>query len=406
MSDQGTRGGEAGLYDENMLARDLDLALTTPTLDTRPGASYSEARLDYGMSCSIESTGGDRLWLAWFGGGDGPSAFLMLSYSDDRGDSWSDPVTVVDPEDGQLLKRRCLVAVLWRDPTGRLWLFFDAGMDQFDGRNGVWATVCADAGARTPTWSVPQRIWHGAALQKPTALSNGEWILPISLWQRHDILNPGLAHLFADLDPLRGAHVLASTDSGQTWTRRGHVTFDHPTFDEHMIVERADGDLWMLARSNAGPQESFSGDGGRTWTPPRRALIQTVSARHHLRRLPSGRVLLVKNGAQLQRAPRTRTDLTAFLSDDDGRRWTSGLILDRRSPVTYPDAAVLGDGTIVVAYDYDRDNTGDILIARFTEDDIRAGEFASPDSYTGRVAKRARRSPAYSGGPRYAEPRH
>ena len=50
-----------------------------------------------------------------------------------------------------------------------------------------------------------------------------------------------------DLDPLRMANVFASTDQGKTWTRRGGVVFPETQFNEHMIVERKDGSLWMCA---------------------------------------------------------------------------------------------------------------------------------------------------------------
>ena len=40
-------------------------------------------------------------------------------------------------------------------------------------------------------------------------------------------------------------------------------------FDEHMMVELKDGRLWMLARTKGQPHESFSSDGGKTWSERR-----------------------------------------------------------------------------------------------------------------------------------------
>ena len=77
-----------------------------------------------------------------------------------------------------------LVGNLWTDPLGRLWLIFDQSMDMFDGRAVVWVALWENPDAEQPTWSAPRRLWHGVTLNKPTVLSNGEWMLPISLDQR------------------------------------------------------------------------------------------------------------------------------------------------------------------------------------------------------------------------------
>src|SRR4029077_18565569 len=101
---------------------------------------------------------------------------------------------------------------------------------------------------------------------------------------------------FRDLDPLRGANVFVSNDRGATWERRGSVRFPNPEWHEHMVVERKDGSLWMLARTTKGLMQSTSQDGGRAWAEPPVPAIQHPAARFHIRRLMSGRLLLVKHG--------------------------------------------------------------------------------------------------------------
>ncbi len=242
-----------------------DHALVPPVVNTSPLPEYDYDKLDYGMTIGIERTPGGRLWACWVAGGDSPDAFFVLATSDDDGETWSSPRVVLDSHDPQLPeKRSILVGNLWTDPKGRLWLFFDQSMDMFDGRAGVWATVCENPDADAPTWSEPRRIWHGVTLNKPTVLSTGEWMLPISLDQR-----PGFRRFrgcFSNLDPLRGANVFVSTDEGATWERRGVRTFPKPNWHEHMIVEKKDGSLWMLARTGNGIMESASTDGGATAT--------------------------------------------------------------------------------------------------------------------------------------------
>lgn len=49
-------------------------------------------------------------------------------------------------------------------------------------------------------------------------------------------------------------------------------------------------------------------------------------------------------------------------------------MLDERDDVTYPDGAQAADGTIHIVYDRQRTPFGEVLMATFTEEDIRAGK--------------------------------
>ncbi len=357
-----------------------DHALVPPVVNTSPLPEYDYDQLDYGMTIGIERTPGGRLWACWVAGGDSPDAFFVLASSDDDGETWSSPRVVVDAhQDGLGAKRSVLVGNLWTDPRGRLWLIFDQSMDMFDGRAGVWGTVCKNPDADEPVWSKPRRIWHGVTLNKPTVLSTGEWMLPISLDQRSGFRE--FRGCFRELDPLRGANVFVSTDEGETWERRGVRTFPNPDWHEHMIVERMDQSLWMLARTRNGIMESESTDAGRTWSEPVLSKIKHPVARFHIRRLASNRLLLVKHGATID-SHKGRSLLTAWLSDDDGKTWRGGLMLDERTGVSYPDGFQAPDGTIYISWDRNRSRDGEILMARFTEDDILAQAFKGPKSKT------------------------
>jgi len=347
-----------------------DHALVPPTLNTSPLPDYDYDKLDYGMTIGIERTPGGRLWACWVAGGDSPEAFFVLATSDDDGETWSKPRLVVDTHDESLpAERSVLVGNLWTDPLGRLWLIFDQSIDMFDGRAGVWVAICENPDAEQPSWSQPRRIWHGVTLNKPTVLSTGEWMLPISLDQR-----PGFRKFegcFQELDPLRGANVFVSKDRGATWQRRGCVKFPHPDWHEHMIVERKDGTLWMLARTAKGMMQSTSSDGGKTWSEPRFPNIKHPAARFHIRRLASGRILLIKHGQRIDKHE-GRSQLTAWLSEDEGKSWQGGLMLDERRGISYPDGFQAPDGTIYISYDRNRARDGEILLARFTEKDVLA----------------------------------
>jgi len=370
---------EMRAYELDVMRRVADLALIPPRLNTSPLPDYDYDRLDYGMTIGIERTPKGRLWACWVAGGDSPKAFFVLATSDDDGQSWSKPRVVVDAHSKHLpMDRSVLVGNLWTDPLGRLWLIFDQSMDMFDGRAGVWAAICGNPDADQPAWSAPRRIWHGVALNKPTVLSTGEWMLPVSLDQREGF-GP-FQGLFKELDPYRGANVFVSTDQGATWQRRGAAVFPNPDWHEHMIVERRDGTLWMLARTAKGIMQTTSSDGGRTWAAPSEPPgLRHPNARFHVRRLASGRLLLVKHGDAVD-AHQGRVKLSAWLSPDDGRSWRGGLILDERKGVSYPDGFQAPDGTIYISYDRNRATDGEILLARFTEQDVLAKKLVGPRS--------------------------
>ncbi|WP_419192617.1 sialidase family protein [Kolteria novifilia] len=365
-------------FEIEVMEKIADLALIPPEPNTSPLPKYDYDQLDYGMTIGIARTPGGRLWACWVAGGDSPAAYFVLATSDDNGETWSKPRLVLDSHSKKLPRpRSILVGNLWTDPEGRLWLFFDQSMDMFDGRAGVWATVCSNPDSDTPTWSRPRRLWHGVTLNKPTILSSGEWMLPISLDQRGGF-GP-FKGCFSKLDPHRGANVFVSGDKGDTWQRRGKATFPNPDWHEHMVVERNDGSLWMLARTRKGIMESTSTDGGQSWTTPVASRIKHPNARFHIRRLRSGRLLLIKHGDKID-SHQGRVKLSAWLSDDDGKSWKGGLVLDERKGISYPDGFQAEDGTIYISYDRNRATDGEILLARFTEDDVLAGKLVAPNS--------------------------
>ncbi len=243
------------------------------------------------MIIGMDRTPKGRIWGCWTGTGDKKDGYFLLATSDDDGATWSKPQLAVGArtEVSQKLSG-ALVGNLWTDPKGRLWLFFDQQLGDPQKRITNWFMRCDNPDAAEPVWSEPVMFAEGCTLNKPTVLKNGDWLLPVSDWHQ------------------KTARVFASTDEGATWKERGSLQFPDWEFDEHMTVELKDGRLWMLARTKGQPHESFSTDGGKTWSEPKQAAtVQNVNARFFLRRLKSGRILLVKNGAPTERLQSART---------------------------------------------------------------------------------------------------
>lgn len=198
-------------------------------------------------------------------------------------------------------------------------------MTYYDGRSGNWYSVCENPDSDNPTWTEPVYLGIGCTLQKPTVMSTGEWVLPVSLWPRsrmNILLEKGwkenpLKGAHPELDNQRGAHIMVSTDQGKTWKFRGMVKFPSPSFDEHLTIEKKDGTWWMTARTGVGIWQSFSTDKGFTWTEPE-SYQPHVNSRHFIMRLSSGNLLLVRHGMTDEKLP-SRSHLRAFISTDDGK---------------------------------------------------------------------------------------
>jgi predicted neuraminidase len=333
-----------------------------------------------------------RLWATWYAGpsgGEDENNYVVLATSGDGGASW-DEVLVVDPDGPGPL--RAFDPQVWVDPGGTLWFFVaiadDGVVEAHDGTTvelkgkdnaQTWAIIAEDGNDAATTWAAPRHIAPGVMLGKPTVLKNGEWLLPISDW---------LARVNKDPEA-KSAGVYVSDDGGESFKLRGAalVPVEARNFDEHMIVERLDRSLWMLVRTH--PQfsdsigECVSTDGGATWSEVRPSHIKQSPARFFITRLQSGSLLLVKHGyidERLRRPPHERRDLRAFISDDDGKTWIGGLMLDEREQVSYPDGQQAEDGTIYITYDHMRRRDRAIRMAVFTEEDVRAGELVSGSS--------------------------
>jgi len=52
-------------------------------------------------------------------------------------------------------------------------------------------------------------------------------------------------------------------------------------------------------------------------------------------------------------------------------------MLDERTGVSYPDGFQAPDGTIEIIYDHNRAKDREILMAKFTEEDVLAGKIVS-----------------------------
>lgn len=284
-------------------------------------------------------------------------------------------------------KFRCFDPVLWLDPLGRLWFIWNKTPGE-----EVWAAICEEPDAPELVWGEEFCIGRGVMMNKPVVLSTGEWLFPIALWKL-DIAR----HLRASglrPDDVAGSYVYKTVDNGRTFEKIGGADVRDRSFDEHMVVELQNGVLKMLVRTNYGIGVSCSYDRGRTWSRGEDSGLGGPCTRFFISRLRSGRILLINHVHFTG-----RNNLTALLSDDDGRTFPHALLLDGRNDVSYPDAVECADGSIHITYDRERGGfkssmrevyacAREILTAKITERDILSGALVSDGSYLKNVACR------------------
>lgn len=277
--------------------------------------------------------------------------------------------------------------VLWIDPLDRLWFIWNVMPGE-----QVMASVCPDPDADTLAWGEPFEIGRGIMMNKPVVLSTGEWLFPIAIWQL-DIYNEFRRSALRE-DDVAGSYVYKTSDRGKTFQRLGMANNRKRSFDEHMVYEQNNGVLRMLVRTTYGIGAACSYDRGKNWSKGENSGLGGPCSRFYIGRLRSGRLMLINHHNF-----KGRNNLTAFLSDDDGKTFPHSLLLDGRSQVSYPDAMEAADGFIYITYDRERGcfknslaeacaDAREILTCRITEEDILAGKLTTEGSFLQNVVSK------------------
>lgn len=159
--------------------------------------------------------------------------------------------------------------------------------------------------------------------------------------------------------------VIYSDDAGQNW-KRGDIVCNHPepllNPSETAAAQLADGRVLLNIRSESKDHRralSVSKDGATAWTVPtfQHDLPEPICM-GSLLALPRGELLF----ANPDSPGRARTNLTIYLSRDQGRSWPVKKSLES-GPSAYSDLAVASDGTVLCFYENNSEKT--LTLARF-----------------------------------------
>lgn len=233
-------------------------------------------------------------------------------------------------------------------------------------KGGLWSIRSTNGGR---TWTDRQQISDKIVGHPPEAMvetRHGTIVAPVQYYER----SPGRNVL----------QMYVSTDEGKTWIPgqiidlggRGH----HDGAMEPTLVELQDGRLWMLIRTTWDRfWEAYSDDGGFTWHSIGPSRIQASASPGTLKRLASGRLVLVwntlypegkndypRNRGQIINGTRPvyneqwsvtaasyhRDEIAIAVSEDDGVTWTRPLVIARKEGdwLAYPRVFEIIDGEL------------------------------------------------------------
>jgi len=140
-----------------------------------------------------------------------------------------------------------------------------------------------------------------------------------------------------------GSYLLITADNSDSWTDSATVPKggSQPT-----VIQRDDGSLLALMRSEPAILQSESADLGATWTPAVRTPLKCPDAGIAMVRLKSGSLLLVHNDSTFSRTP-----LVVERSTDAGATWKRAASLETDpGEYSYPCIIQTADGRIHVTY--------------------------------------------------------
>lgn len=344
---------------------------------------YSYHRIWQGIPGIVHTKGG-RTFISLYSGDvkETYGNFCVLLKSDSDTD-FGEPIAAAK-KDGNF---RCFDPVLWLDPLDRLWFIWNVMPGE-----QVYAAICENPDADELVWGEEFYIGRGVMMNKPIVLSSGEWLFPIAVWKTD--IYPEMRKSALLKDERAGSYVYKTSDNGRSFVCLGMADIRNRSFDEHMVLELKNGVLMMLVRTNYGIGVCYSYNQGKNWSTGEDSKLGGPCSRFHICRLRSGRILLLNHTNFTG-----RNNLTALLSDDDGKTFPYSLMLDERSSVSYPDAMEADDGYIYITYDRDRGCfknsleeayacAREVLTAKITEEDILNGKLVSKDGFLKNVVSK------------------
>jgi len=200
------------------------------------------------------------------------------------------------------------------------------------------------------TWTEEQLLAHNfTGKNKPIRLGDETLLSPLTYW--------GKIALTCNRKRLLCAVAIAN-DFDDHWDT---ISFIEDTLEvgciQPTLTLLSDGTVLALLRSWSGKIcESRSNDGGRSWTPIKKTVLNNPCSGIDMVRLKSGEIVLAYNNSTCASGkPGPRTPLSIAVSRDEGTTWSSPLnIEDGPGEYSYPSIIQTKDGDIHITYTWRR----------------------------------------------------
>jgi predicted neuraminidase len=326
------------------------IAVAAPPADDRSTVSqngylsadfvYEKAPFPSCHASTIVELPGKHLLAAWFGGTDEGEPDVGIWISRHDGANWSPPVEVANGVEAPDRRFPCWNPVLYRDPQGSLVLFYKVGPNP-----SRWWGLLKRSADEGRTWSAAERLPDGILgpiKNKPVLLKGGNLLCGSST--EHDGWR---------------VHLESTRDLGKTWEKTEPLNDGRELgLIQPTIFTHAGGKLQILCRSRQKQiVESWSEDGGRTWTPPQKSALVNPNSGIDGVTLQDGRALLVYN-----HTPQGRSPLNVAVSAD-GKSWRAALVLeDTPGEFSYPAVVQAADQRVHITYTWNRKKIRHVVV--------------------------------------------
>lgn len=299
--------------------------------------------------------------------GDWAPASLAGILSEDEGERWSEPTTLISCDDlkPQIETDNLMSVSLLRMQNGDIGMFYLAKelpnyrplLSRSSDEGKTWYS-------RTEIVPANRQAHYVINNDRVERLASGRLLFPVAMHRAgRDPERPGLAGLYSDQRGL--IHYFYSDDDGVTW----HESPDRTTLgfagseselQEPGLIQLKNGVVWAYFRTDRMYQyQSFSIDNGLHWTACEPSRFTSPCSPMKVARRPDTGVLYSVwnpipnyNGRQLGPTSMGRTPLVYAMSHDEGASWSDCRIIedDPACGYCYPSVFFTQDGAMLIAY--------------------------------------------------------
>lgn len=295
----------------------------------------------------------DGLVAAWFGGTSERHPDVGIWVSRYEGTRWSAPVEVANGVQPDGTRHPTWNPVLFQPSSGPLVLFYKVGPSP-----SAWWGLARTSADNGRTWS--------AAIKLPDGILGPIRAKPVEL--RPGVLLAGSstenAGWIVHMERYTGDWTPQSLASPASWEKTGplNVAAEFGAIQPTILVHSPTSIQILCRTQQRLIGESWSQDGGRTWSRMAATSLPNPSAGIDAVRLTDGRFLLVYNPTATSRAK-----LDVAISPD-GKTWKRAVVLeDADGEYSYPAMIPTPDGRVHVTYTWKRARIKHVVLdpARF-----------------------------------------